>query len=171
MLMDAFNWFRLTRDSIRARDSSRRLAWGCAGGMAIGVVPNDSLLVYLLGILLLCSTANLLCAALSGFLFSWLAHFGDPLAHQLGELVLTSNQLEPCWLYLYKLPVIPWTRFNNTVVMGNLLVAALLLYPTYRISYQFFLAYGPTIRKRAERNRLYRWLAGSNEHPSLEAVR
>ena len=127
----------------------------------MGLIPKDSLFVVILAFMLLCTTANILCAVVMGFWFTWLGHFVDGFSHKLGSMVLTSNKLEPMWAYLYDLPILPWTRFNNTVVMGNLILAALLFYPTYRISCAFFSAYGPRLRKRAERNRIYRWLMGA----------
>lgn len=39
--------------------------------------------------------------------------------------------LQPVWAWLYNAPIAPLTRFSNTVVMGNLLVALIALVPNY----------------------------------------
>ena len=42
-----------------------------------------------------------------------------------------SEALKPLWTCLYSLPVVPWTKFNNTVVLGNLVLGLLLYAPVY----------------------------------------
>jgi len=32
------------------------------------------------------------------------------------------------------MPIMPWTRFNNTIVMGGLVACIVLAYPTFRLS-------------------------------------
>lgn len=171
MILEIFKWFSLTRETVRNRESARRLAMGCAFGVVIGLIPKDSAFVFIFGVLLLCTTANVLMAAVSGFIFTWIGHFADTLTHKLGALVLTSDRLEPMWTFLYDLPVLPWTRFNNTVVMGNLILAALVFYPVYKISCHFFDRYGPTIRRKAERNRIFRWVMGAEVNAEMEGAR
>ena len=53
-------------------------------------------------------------------------HLCDPITHKLGANLLSSNLLESSWAYLYQLPLVPWTRFNNTVVCGNLALALII---------------------------------------------
>jgi uncharacterized protein (TIGR03546 family) len=141
-------------------DLSRRLALAVAMGMLIGLVPKDSLLAWLLLTLLLITTANFPCAAISGFLASWLGFLLDPFAHRLGGLLLTEPRLEAAWVWLYELPLMPWTRFNNTVVMGSLLTGILLFLPVYLLSHAFFRRFGKVLFHVPMAGRLLRCLAG-----------
>ncbi|MCB0347362.1 MAG: DUF2062 domain-containing protein, partial [Bdellovibrionales bacterium] len=41
----------------------------------------------------------------------------------VGEMVLTAPSLQDLFTKLYNMPIVPFTRFNNTVVMGSGVVA------------------------------------------------
>ena len=58
----------------------------------------------------------------------------DPLTHRIGELVLTNTTLMPLWRLLTRLPMMAWTSFNNTVVMGSFWLGLALMAPVYRLS-------------------------------------
>ena len=77
--------------------------------------------------------------------FSWLGPLLDPLAHTVGVSVLTYTPLESTWAWLIQLPVMPWTRFDNSIVMGSLVIGLLAAYPLYRISRYLFEVYGKAI--------------------------
>ncbi len=158
MIADTIKFWSLTRRTLLNEDSARRLALGVALGMVIGLIPKDSLLAYVVFVVLMISTANLLSAIISGFLFSWVGFLIDPFSHKLGGLILTADQLELTWAYLYDLPLAPWTRFNNTVVMGSLVLGLILAYPVYRISFRFFHSYGHALHLKLQHTWIYRWL-------------
>ena len=61
---------------------------------------------------------------------------------------------------LNEIPLIPWTRFENTVVTGSVLLGLILLLPTYAISKQIFERYGKSLAKAFLRSSIGRWLAG-----------
>ncbi len=161
---------RRFRFSAGERHSNGRLALGCAIGMAIGLVPKDSLIVPVLIVLLFCSMADLWCGLASSILFTGIGYLLDGLTQKLGALVLTSEKLESAWVYLYELPLLPWTRFNNTAVMGNLILACLLCYPVYRFSALFFNAYGPYFHRAITKSFIYRWLISRETTSTVEGV-
>ena len=101
---------------------------------------------------------------------SWVGYALDGVSHKLGALVLTSQNLESFWTYLYDLPLMPWTRFNNTVVMGSMILAFLAFFPVYRISCYIIGTYGPRMRRRLERNRLVQWMMGGEVNAELEGA-
>lgn len=168
MLSDSVKLFSMTRKTLLGEDSARRLAMGVAFGVVIGLLPKDSLLVWVVGLVLMITTANLLCALVSGFVFSWVGFFLDPLTHKLGGLVLTADGLEPTWMWLYEIPLMPWTRFNNTVVMGSLILGLVLAAPVYLLSFHFFQNWGVVIHNRLRRTLVYRWLFAPHDQPVLE---
>ncbi len=47
--------------------------------------------------------------------------------HALGLTVLREPSLSGLWTQMYNAPVIPWTRFNNSMVMGATVLAFVLL--------------------------------------------
>jgi uncharacterized protein (TIGR03546 family) len=74
-----------------------------------------------------------LASALFGLLaFRLLAYVLDPLVHSLGFWMLTRPALEPLWTALYTVRFVPYTLFNNTVVLGSLVLSLILALPVYR---------------------------------------
>jgi len=52
--------------------------------------------------------------------FSVTGYFLDPVFAKTGYFILTSSLLTPLWEFLYNVPLMRWSGFNNTVVMGGL---------------------------------------------------
>jgi uncharacterized protein (TIGR03546 family) len=125
------------RRAITAQDTPGQIAAGFALGMLLGLVPKGNLLAILLSLTIFASRANLGMAMVSALAFSILGPFCDPLTHRVGLALLTWNALEPTWSNLYNLPLVPWTAFNNTVVLGNLVLGIGLVYPTFHFARRF----------------------------------
>jgi uncharacterized protein (TIGR03546 family) len=47
-------------------------------------------------------------------------------------ILVKVNMLEGVWSALYNAPLIPYTRFNNSIVMGSLIFSLVIFYPVYR---------------------------------------
>ena len=160
MLEGVLDKWQSMRTSVRGFDTSRQLAMGVAIGMMIGLVPKDSVFVYLFALVLLLSTSNLLTGLISTFCFSWIAPLLDPITNSIGHFFLTIEGLGQAFARLNEIPLIPWTRFENTVVTGSVLLGLILLLPTYAISKQIFERYGKSLAKAFLRSSIGRWLAG-----------
>ena len=170
MLSESYKFVSMTRQTLLGEDSSRRLAMGVAFGAVIGLMPKDSLLVWVFGVILMITTANLFCALGSTFFFSWVGYFLDPFTHKLGGLVLTADSLESTWAWLYELPLMPWTRFNNTVVMGSLILGLIVAIPVYLASFRFFQTWGLVIHTRMRTTWIYQWLFAPPADPAIEEL-
>lgn len=118
---------------------------------------------------MLLSTANLLCGGFAGFVFSWVGSCLDPIAHKIGEQVLTYQPMAETWAWLYQLPMVPWTRFENTVVMGSLVLALCSAIPVYWLSHLFFATYGESAKRALTQSHFSQWLIGSPSTPQQEA--
>ena len=146
----------LTEDS-----SSRQLAWGVAFGVLIGLVPKDNLTAAALMVGVSALRVNLAAVTLAAFLFSWCGLLFDPLSHRLGYWLLTTGPLQPVWIWLYDLPLLPWTAFNNTVVLGSLLIGLVALYPVYRLAEPLARRYAAPLCQRLQQLRVVRLLWGA----------
>jgi len=153
--------WRALMASVKGFDSPRQLALGVSLGLVIGLLPKDSLLPYMIGAIALLTNANLLTLVLSGLIFSWIGPVADPLTHRIGGWMLTFGPLETVWAWLYEVPLMPWTRFENTIVMGSLVFGLLASVPIYSLSRLFFESYGETFFRLIFQNRVSRWLVGS----------
>src|SRR5690606_7857395 len=104
------------------------MAWGMTLGFAIGLLPITCLQWFIFAFGLLILRANLLGATIGTilgnilfFLFqSGLTSFGH-------SLLATRPSLYPIWEYMYEAPIIPFTRFNHSLVLGTSLITLLLM--------------------------------------------
>lgn len=167
-------WLRLIRPlryllkAFRDNDSPSQLALGVALGMMVGLLPKDNLLAVGVGMILLASRANLASASLSALAFSWLAAWADPLAHRIGFWLLSLEPLNGIYVGLFSLPLVAWTKLNNTVVMGNLVLGLVLAYPVYRISRRLIESHGPRLADRLRQAKLHEFVFGQWTSPSGE---
>lgn len=115
----------------------RRIAMGFAIGAAIGLIPKDNLTVLALIVLLFAVRVNILAGIVGAVLFSFAGHIMTPFLDQMGETVLSFIPLQDFYTRLSQSPFGAWTRLNNTVVAGALLVGLLQLVPLYWIAQAF----------------------------------
>ncbi len=106
-------------------------AAGVALGAVLGLLPPGNLIALAVLLALFFLRANKSLALLCAVGFKAIAWGIDPWAHRLGLAVLLWHPLKPLWTWIYNRPVLPWTRFNNTVVMGNLVIGIALFFPLY----------------------------------------
>jgi uncharacterized protein (TIGR03546 family) len=150
---------RLTKDLLLALHGgaeSRHLAAGFALGAALGLVPKDNLLAAGFFLLFFLFNVDQSMALLSTLLFTAFGFGLDPVAHGIGWALLKAAPLRGLWTWLYGLPIVPLTRFNNTVVLGNLVLGALLFFPLYYGSLKGFKLYDAHLRARIEASAVVR---------------
>lgn len=97
-----------------------------------GLTPLWTLHNLLLLLLVLLLRVNLSSFILAWGLFTLFAFALDPLFDTVGHAVLTAGPLQPLWGALYTTDLGRLSDFNNTVVMGSL-VLSLLLAPLLHI--------------------------------------
>jgi uncharacterized protein (TIGR03546 family) len=150
---------RLVIKAFTSNDSPAQLAAGFALGMMIGLMPKGNLAAGVLSVLLLATRVNLGAAAAAAGAFSWLGMWTDPFAQFIGLSLLTAPSLRATWTSLYNLPLVPWTHFNNTLVLGNLLLAGCLFYPVYHLGKHACQRWRPWLAEKAKRHELVDLLA------------
>ena len=151
---------RFLAEALTDESSSRQLALGFALGLVIGLVPKGNLTAISLMVLLSALRINLGAGMLAAFAFSWLGILIDPLTHQLGLAILNSPSLLPLWTFLYDVPLLPWTAFNNSVVLGSLLVGLVLFLPTYWLTFPLFERFSPKVQARLQKLRIVQLIWG-----------
>lgn len=119
------------RDLLLAERKPEQIAGGVALGVAVGLIPKANLICLLFVLLMFVRRTNLAAGLVSAVLCSWVSPVLDPITGVLGRLVLEFGPAQALWAILYRLPIVPWTSFNNTVVMGNLVLAIVVMPPVY----------------------------------------
>ena len=111
---------------LHSENGNQQIAWGMTLGVFLGFSPFFSLQTFLIIFILLLFRVQIGAAFLSAFFFKFIAFLIDPIAHQLGKITLENEVLRPLWTTLYNIPIIPYTRFNNSIVMGSFVFALLI---------------------------------------------
>jgi uncharacterized protein (TIGR03546 family) len=152
---------RLMAQALTANDSPRQTAWGFALGMLVGLLPKGTLLAMALAMLVFALRVNKTAAVLAIGVFSYLGWWLDDFAHRLGAVVLLWAPARDAFTWLFDMPLGPFIGFNNTVVMGQLLIGLYLFYPAYRGAYAASQRLQPPVARFLMRYKVIRWLRGA----------
>ncbi|MBL7544212.1 MAG: TIGR03546 family protein [Bdellovibrionaceae bacterium] len=117
-----FNFLKL----LNSDTGHNQLAAGLACGLILGFAPFLSLQTVLVLMLVFVFRIQMGAAFLSAFFFKFIAYLVDPLSHQLGKGVLENPSLRDLFVEMYNMPIVPMTRFNNSIVMGSLVLSVVL---------------------------------------------
>ncbi len=133
------------------------VAAGVAFGLLLALVPAGNLLWAALVLATWFLKVNFAVEMLVAAVLKLAAPLFDPLLDSLGAAVLTLPPLQGLFTALYNVPLVPLTRFNNTVVMGGLLAGIALWVPAYLVSRMLVRLYREKAKPRIEASRLYKW--------------
>ncbi len=122
ILKQIFNFLKI----LNSETGTNQLAAGVAAGFILGMSPLLSLQGLLLIIVILVFRIQIGAAFTSAFFFAFIAWLLDPIFNQIGTTFLQLDSLKSLWTLLYNMPLIPFTRFNNTIVMGSGITAIVL---------------------------------------------
>ncbi len=103
-------------------------------GMLLGFMPKNNALWYILFIAFLFMRIQKSAFVIFTFLFSLAAPYLDPAFDLIGYTVLKMDFLQPVFVFLIKIPLVGYTKFYNSIVMGSLLSSLLLYIPVYFIA-------------------------------------
>ena len=111
-----------------------QISLGFCFAMIAGLTPFASLHNILVILLVLFLRVNLSAFIVGLPVFTGLSYALDPVSHLLGRTLLTSDALEGLWTSLYNSTFFRLAHFNNTVLMGSLVLSLLLFVPLYLIA-------------------------------------
>jgi len=121
--------------ALKSDASPGQIAGGFVLGMILGLTPFWSLHNLFVILLIILVRVNISMAIFSFLVFSGIAYLVDPLFHNLGYVILVdATFLHGLWVALYNTPILALSNFNNTVVMGSLVVSLLLIFPMYPLT-------------------------------------
>lgn len=117
--------------ALNSNEKPWQLSLGLAFGGIIGLMPlwtpHNILLLFLAFIINL----NFALLLVGFFFFSGIAYILDPLFHQIGLSVLTSEGMQSFWNVFFSNPVFLFDRLNNTLVMGSLIFSVVSAIPLF----------------------------------------
>ncbi len=152
LLKQIFGFIKL----LNSDKGTNQIAAGLACGFVLGLTPVFSLQTILIILCLFFFRIQMGAAFIAAFFFKFGAFLLDPVFDWVGSQVLSANSLKGLWTTLYHLPVVPFTRFNNSIVMGSGVVALALLPVVFILAKKFVIAYRAKIVSKFEDTKFWK---------------
>ena len=143
--------------ALNSNKGTGEIAAGAAFGLLLALVPAGNLLWGALLLITWFLKVNFAVEMLVIAVLKLVLPLVDPLLDSLGHAVLTLPPLRGLFAALYNVPLVPFTRFNNSIVMGGLLAGIVLWVPACRGFESLVRVYREKAKPRIERSRLYKW--------------
>jgi uncharacterized protein (TIGR03546 family) len=138
-----------------------QVAAGLALGAALGLTPLlnvHNLIVFALIVILNVSFGG---GMLGWALFVPLGFILDPVFDRIGASLLQAPSLRALWTNLYNTPLVPYTNFNNTVVLGSVVGWLILAVPIFFAARYGVARYRATIGERVRQSKFYKAVTAS----------
>lgn len=157
LLKQLFQMIRL----LNSERGALPLAAGVACGFVLGMSPVFSLQTALMFAVIFFFRVQLGAALASAFFFKFIAFALDPLFHSVGSWALQLDFLQGLYTHLYNMPLIPYTRFYNTVVMGAGLVSLALFPLVFASSLLLIKKYQQAVVQKIRTTKVYKLIQAS----------
>lgn len=141
---------------LNSETGTSQIAWGVAAGFVLGMSPILSLQALIIFACILIFRIQAGAAFIAAFFFKFAAYMIDPLFAAVGARVLEEPSLHGLFTTLYNLPLVPLTRFNNSIVMGSGVTAIVLMPVVYFLSRKLVLKYREAIVQRYQETKFWK---------------
>lgn len=123
-------------DLLMQHRSPGAIAGGLAFGTMLGLMPKDSLLALCLLTLIAILPVNQLIACLATISLTFLESMTWGITDWIGFHTLSVSLVSNLIGTIYQIPIAPWLRLENTVVMGSLMLGLFLWVPCFLLTYR-----------------------------------
>jgi len=138
-----------------------QISAGFALAMIIGFTPLLSVHNLIVLLMVLFFRVNLAAFIFGWAVFSGAAYLLDPVFQNLGQTILTQPDLSNVWTDMYNSSVWRLTQFNNTLVMGSLLVSLIAFIPMLLLGNFLINHYRNDVLKYMNNSRLFKVIKNS----------
>jgi uncharacterized protein (TIGR03546 family) len=147
--------------TLHSEGTPGQVAAGIALGAALGLTPLmnvHNLIIF--------SVILLLNVSFGGGMLGWalfvpLGFLLDPVFDRIGASLLQAPSLRPMWTSWYNTPLVPYTNFNNTVVLGSVVGWLVLAVPIFFAARWGIARYRATIGERVRQSKFYKAVTAS----------
>ncbi len=147
-----------------------QVALAFALAVITGLTPLFSLHNILILLIACILRINFGAFILGTLFFSGLAYLIDPAAVSIGESILTNTSYQAFWTDLYQSDFWRATRFNNTLVLGSLVVALIAFIPVLLLSRWLILAYRHKLMVWVDKLKITKLLKASKFYKVYQAL-
>lgn len=138
---------RLLLKALVIESTPSQMSFGLALGVMLGMVPKGNLLAVALGFCVAATRVNLAIAACAAVAVTFSSSWLDSTFDRVGGFVLEQPSLRGFWEAVYDTPMMPWTDFNNSIVMGSFVCGLLLVLPIHFVSRPVFQKYSEKLAR------------------------
>jgi uncharacterized protein (TIGR03546 family) len=141
--------------TLHSDGTPHQIAMGIALGCALGLTPIANVHNAIVIVLLIMFNVSFGAGLLGWAVFTPVGFLLDPIFDRIGHWLLIENQsLQPLWTTMDHTPLVPFTNFNNTVVLGSFVGWLILFVPIYLLGRYAVRAYRKTLGERIQRWRI-----------------
>jgi len=141
--------------------SPNQVAAGAAFGVFLGLVPGI-VMKCLIFFFIMVLRVNIGSAFILSAIFAIVGLASDAVALKVGYFALNIQFLIPLWTALYNAPLVIFTKFNNTSVMGNFIIAVVLFAPVFFAAKKFIFYYRSHLRDKVAKWKITKLLTAGN---------
>jgi uncharacterized protein (TIGR03546 family) len=151
--------------TLHSEGTPGQVAAGVAFGAALGLTPLVNVHNLLIVALILVLNVSVGGAMLGWAVFLPLGFALDPVFHSIGRrLLLETPALTPMWTTWFNAPVLPYTNFNNTIVLGSFVTWLVLWLPIFFAARYGIMRYRATLGERVRQSRFYQAVTASKAY-------
>ena len=138
--------------TLHSDGTPHQIAMGIALGSALGITPIANVHNAVVIVLLIMFNVSFGAGLLGWAVFTPLGFLLDPIFNRIGRsLLIESPSLQPMWTSMDHTPLVPFTNFSNTVVLGSVIGWLVLFVPIYLLARLAVLKYRSTFGERVQR--------------------
>ncbi len=151
--------------TLHSEGTPGQIGAGIAVGAALGLTPLMNLHNLVIIAVLLIFNISFGAGMLGWALFTPVGFLLDPLFDRIGTaLLLETPALTPLWTALYNTPAVPYTNFQNTVVLGSVVGWLALGVPIFLLARVGVIRYRETFAARVQHSKFYRAVTASKAY-------
>lgn len=133
-----------------------QIAAGLAFGVFLGFAPFLSIQTLFVLFIVFIFRVQLGAAFLAAFFFKFVAYLTDPIADPIGKTILELPALRELWSSMYNVPILPMTRFNNSVVMGSFIISIVLCPLLFVVFKKLIVQYQNTVVQKFQSSKVWK---------------
>lgn len=158
--------------TLREGASPAQIAGGFTLGMFLGLMPFFNLYSLMVFLTILLLNVNFSMAILAWSCFGLFSFALDSIFHNIGYYLLVEvTALKAFWTTLYNIPLFPFTRFNNTVVLGSFMVALTLSIPLFLLTRISVIAYREKLETKIKKLKIVTFIQGTKLYQLYDTIR
>ena len=151
--------------TLHSDGTPHQIAMGVALGAALGLTPLVNVHNGIVLVILILFNVSFAAGLLGWAVFTPFGFLLDPVFHAIGRrLLLDTPSLQPLWTTLDHTPLVPFTNFGNTVVLGSVVAWLILFLPIYLLARVAVLKYRSTFGERIRQWRIVQAVTASKAY-------